>query len=136
MQPREKLSEALDCARNNPAGYLPSPADTLYSGEFFRSLIEGFPDAILVVNPAFRILASNRKAQQLLATKNAIGKSVFDFLEIPQAGQLAQASARSIEEGPVSLECRLLSANGMQFRSLWRLSAIMDGDREAQAQFV
>jgi two-component system cell cycle sensor histidine kinase/response regulator CckA len=133
MQPREKISGALDSAKNSLGGYLPCPADTLHSGEVFRSLIDGFPDAILVADPDFRILGSNRKAQQLLAMEDATGKSVLDFLEMPQTEPLPRAAAKSIEEGPVTFECRLLCANGAQFRTLWRMSASMDRDGEARA---
>jgi PAS domain S-box-containing protein len=133
MQPREKISGALDSANNSTGGYLPRPADTLHPGEVFRSLIDGFPEAILVANRDFRIVGSNRKAQQLLATEDATGKSVLDFLEMPQSEQLPRAAAKAIEEGSVTLECRLICANGAQFRSLWRLSAILDRDREARA---
>src|SRR5258708_1110405 len=129
MQPREKISGALDSAKNTPGGYLPRPADSLQSGEVFRSLIEGFSEAILVADRDFRILESNGKAQQLLATRDPIGNSVLDFLEMPQPGQLPRTAARCIEEGAVTLECRLHCANGAQYRSLWRVSAIMDRDQ-------
>src|SRR5205807_3203976 len=127
MQPREKISGALDSAKNNPGGYLPRPADTLQSGEVFRSLIDGFSDAILVADPNFRILVSNGKAQQLLFTKDPTGRSVLDFLGMPQPEQLSRAAAKSIEEGSATMECLLLCANGTKFRSMWRLSAIHSG---------
>jgi two-component system cell cycle sensor histidine kinase/response regulator CckA len=128
MGPLEKISAALDSAKNSPRGYLPRPGDTLPATEIFRSLINSFPDAILVADPDFRILMSSGKAQQVLMAEDPTGKRVSDFLEMHHAEQLPQVAAKSVKEGSATAECLLLCANGTRFRSVWRLSPILGGD--------
>jgi two-component system, cell cycle sensor histidine kinase and response regulator CckA len=133
MRPREKASTAFDRAKDSPKGYRPSPGYPLEVTEIFRSVLDSYPSAILVVDPDFRILMGNGKAQQLLVTEDPAGKSVFDYLGLDQSERLPQAVAKCIEEGSASIECELLCANGARFGSVWRLSPILGPDREPRA---
>src|SRR5579859_7074870 len=126
MRPREKTSTAFNRAQG-------SPGNPLAATEIFRSVLDGFPSAILVVDPDFRILMGNEKAQQLLVTEDLAGKSVFDYLGLDQSERLPQAVAKCLEEGSATVECALLCASGARFGSVWRLSPILGPDTKPRA---
>src|SRR5579872_3479735 len=122
MKPREIISKGTEAA-----GRLPQ------NREIFESLVEGFPEAILVVNPAFQIFASNGKARQLLGTNDVAGKNISTYLEIDYSERLQQVTAKSIAEGSARLECLILCASGARFQSIWRVAPVSGADRETQA---
>jgi len=129
MRPREKTSTAFDRVSDSPPGQVPHSANTLEATEVFRSLLDSFPSAILLVDPDFRILMGNGKAQQLLGIEDPAGKSVFDYLGLDQSDRLPQAVAKCMEEGSATVECALVCANGARFGSVWLLSPIPGPDR-------
>jgi len=120
MQPREIISKGTE------------PAGCPQTGEIFQSLIEGFPEAILVVDADFRILIGSGKAQQLLGADPA-GKNISNYLEIDYSERLQQVAAKSIVEGSARLEGLILCANGARFQSIWRVSPISGSNKELQA---
>jgi len=126
MRPREKTSTAFNRAQD-------SPGNPLEAKEIFRSVLDGFPAAILVVDLDFRILMGNEKAQKLLVTEDLAGKSVFDYLGLDQSERLPQAVAKCLEEGSATVECALLCASGARFGSVWRLSPILGPDPKPRA---
>ena len=133
MRPSEKSSTALDPAHTSPSGYVARPDYTLEETEIFRSLINNFPDAILVVDRGFQILMSNGSFRQLVAAEDPAGKSVFDYLGLDRSESLDQAAAKAVEQGSATVECALLCANDARFPSVWRLSPILGRDRAPQA---
>jgi two-component system, cell cycle sensor histidine kinase and response regulator CckA len=133
MKPRENISTAANSSQNTAHRSLPAVGDALRPDEIFRSLIDCYPEAILVVDPAFHILIVSGKAQQLLMTADSTGKSVFDFLEIDHVERFRQIAAKSIEDGSANVECLLLCANGARFQSVWRVSPILGPNQQPQA---
>src|SRR5215467_8305392 len=133
MRPRENISTAPNSSQDAAPISVPGAADALQTGELFRSLIDSYPEVILAVDPAFRILIGNGKAQQLLVTADPFGKSIFDFLEVDHPERLHQVTAKSIEQGTANIECLLLCANGVRFQSVWRVSPILGPNRQPRA---
>src|SRR5215472_7012430 len=118
MRPRENISTAPNSSQNSAQTPVPGAATPLPAADVFRSLIDSYPEAILVADPAFSILMVSGKAQQLLVTTDHFGKSIFEFLEIDHPERLRQVAAKSIQEGSTSLACGLLCANGARFQSV------------------
>src|SRR5947209_1460568 len=113
MRPRENISKAPESAPASQRGFSPGSGNALQTTEIFRSLIDNFPDAILVVDPGFQILIHNEKAKLLFGTESPAGRSVFAFLEMDHPERLQQAADKSIEEGSARLECLILCPNGV-----------------------
>jgi PAS domain-containing protein len=79
MKPRETISTTIKSAISALTNDLPG------AEEILKSLLESFPDAVLVVDPRFQVLATNATAQRLLGLQNASGKSLSTCLEINPA---------------------------------------------------
>ena len=111
--------------------------DARHFGEIFRSVIESSSDAILVTDPGFRILFGNERGLSVLKCGDATGMSAFEFLSREQAARLRKAASRAQEtdEG-ASFRCVFEPADGSQFETDLRITAVRGRNRELQAFFL
>ena len=99
-------------------------------------MIESSSDAILVTDPSFRILLGNERGLSVLKCGDAAGMSAFEFLSREQAGRVRNAACRAQETGAgASLRCLFEPADGSQFETDLRITAVRGRNRELQAFF-
>ncbi len=129
VEPDADCPSALMSVASRPA------ADARHLGEIFRSVIASSSDAILVADPSFRILLGNERGLSILKCGDAAaGKSAFEFLSREQAARVRKAAGRALETGEgASLRCLLEPADGSQFETDLRITAVRGPNRELQA---
>jgi two-component system, cell cycle sensor histidine kinase and response regulator CckA len=78
------------------------------SEDHYRALIEGASDAILILDPAHRILEANRAAERLLGRpRTELVSGGYDHFVVPEErGNSARTGPRLVSEGAVRVETR------------------------------
>src|SRR5579859_5041015 len=134
MSSRAQISGRVETKIGSVGLLDPSLVDRSRPGEIFSSLVESFPDAMLVADAEFEILVANQKSLQLFGAAIATGRSVFQFLGADHEEKVREAAGRAtgVEAG-VSIACELKRADGTRFDSQWRISAVQGPGRGLQA---
>ena len=124
MQPGEKNARAF--------GLMETGGGTCPLDGIFQSLLDSCPGGSLLTDADFHILAANPGGLAALEARDALGRSLFDFMTAEEAGRLRDSADRAIAcQSGASLEGLLEPAGeASPLHSPWRVSPVFARARE------